>query len=242
MRQPKLDYYDVERFLAEQEHVPGTHTCGSVALGREFGGSRDCIDLPEDSKISLPFWLASALDKQEMLEIEIYDMIAEAGVFHDSVWSKIKAEPRLVNLAGDYSDSFFELARLVGDFFEGTFDEEYKQKGEELKEKAREAFEQRFKKMLLHAALSASAFSQHATTYSSESAFDEDYLTRSERRLYKLGKDSANDFVTWKYSTKEKMVASKVITEVRKRKAMSNSLGRMTGDGQKRDPLRARNF
>jgi hypothetical protein len=222
------DYYSIDRFLAEAESIPCLHNVGSLNIARELNSQCDSEHLRMNSEISLPFWLAKALSEKFLVNPQM----DTAKVFPRTVWSKIKAEAKIVNLQRDYSDSFFELAGLYGNLLLSTYkededdDDDYedeREAGRELLRNAREAFSLRFKKMLMEA------------HNQSDPSFDVDNLTRCERRLFKSGKDSAKAFMRWKYATSEVMVASKVVTEARKRKQMTNRV-------ERREPLKQRNF
>ena len=104
------DYYSVSQFLTESEPVQFETSKPFCNLGQEFDPSCPFDDLPEDKKITIPFWLCREFTR---LRVTVEN---GARTFPENthVWSRINAEPKIVNLSEEYSDMFFELASMYG--------------------------------------------------------------------------------------------------------------------------------
>ena len=164
------------------------------------------------------------------------------------VWSRINAEPKIVNLSEEYSDMFFELASMYGkllmdpglapDDEEENSDseeeeEEFYEAGKALVQKAKEAFESRFSKMII----------ESHSVGTKEPSFKEEYLTRMERELFRKGRESCEEFTRWKYQTSERMEACTVVLQARKRSQMKRKVEMEGGrNGSNGGALRPRNF
>ena len=239
------DYYSISKFLAESEPVQFETSRPFHNLGQEFDPKCPFDDLPDEKKITIPFWLCKALTLQGLGT----PLKSVHGIFSENthVWSRINAEPKIVNLSEEYSDSFFELASMYGKLLMEAFDpeeeeddddesdseddhEEY-EAGKELVEKARAAFKSRFSKMIV----------ESFTVGSKEPSFKEEYLTRMERELFRIGRESCEAFTRWKYQTSERMEACLVVMQAKKRSQMKRKIdsGRNAANG---GALRPRNF
>ena len=106
------DYYSVSQFLAESEPVQFETKKPFCNLGQEFDPSCPFDDLPEDKKITIPFWLCKEFT-YKMFGLPL-KTVARTFPENTHVWSRINAEPKIVNLSEEYSDMFFELASMYG--------------------------------------------------------------------------------------------------------------------------------
>ena len=240
------DYYSVSQFLAESEPVQFKTSRPFCNLGQEFDPSCPFDDLPEDKKITIPFWLC----KEFTYKGYGVPLKTVARIFPENthVWSRINAEPKIVNLSEEYSDMFFELASMYGKLLKEAFDpddeddnedsdnEDYHEKyeaGKALVQKAQEAFTSRFSKMII----------ESHTIGSKEPSFKEEYLTRMERELFRKGRESCEEFTRWKYQTSERMEACTVVLQARKRSQMKRKVEMGGGrNGSNGGALRPRNF
>ena len=114
------DYYSVSQFLAESEPVQFETSKPFCNLGQEFDPSCPFDDLPKDKKITIPFWMC----KEFTMKGFGIPLKTVARTFPENthVWSRINAEPKIVNLSEEYSDMFFELASMYGKLLMEAFD------------------------------------------------------------------------------------------------------------------------
>ena len=155
-------YYSVSRFLTESEPVQfDTNEDTRIHdLASEFDPSFPGDDVPADATITVPFWMCKAFTYRGfgVPKAHVRGILAE----NTRVWSKLNAEPTLVNVSGDYSDVFFEFASSYGkllkevaevddddDSDDDEVTEEMYEAGKQMVEKASEAFKSRFKKMIV---------------------------------------------------------------------------------------------
>lgn len=242
------DYYSVSQFLAESEPVQFETNRPFCNLGQEFDPSCPFDDLPEDKKITIPFWMCKEFTMKGFGKP--LKTVARTFPENTHVWSRINAEPKIVNLSEEYSDMFFELASMYGKLLMEAFDpdskedddeedsdseddhEEY-EAGKALVQKAKEAFKSRFSKMII----------ESHTVGSKEPSFKEEYLTRMERELFRIGRESCEEFTRWKYQTSERMEACTVVLQARKRSQMKRKVEMGGGrNGSNGGALRPRNF
>ena len=130
------------------------------------------------------------------------------------------------------TDVVLEEADEVGDS-EAEDDQEEYEAGKALVQKAKEAFKSRFSKMII----------ESHTVGSKEPSFKEEYLTRMERELFRIGRESCEEFTRWKYQTSERMEACTVVLQARKRSQMKRKVEMGGGrNGSNGGVLRPRNF
>tara|TARA_B100000401_G_scaffold235004_1_gene159291 strand:- start:2669 stop:3478 length:810 start_codon:yes stop_codon:yes gene_type:complete len=243
-------YYSVSRFLTESEPVQfDTNEDTRIHdLASEFDPSFPGDDVPADATITVPFWMCKAFTYRGfgVPKAHVRGILAE----NTRVWSKLNAEPKLVNVSGDYSDVFFEFASSYGkllkevaevddddDSDDDEVTEEMYEAGKQMVEKASEAFKSRFKKMIVESLYDGGGKARNPPS------FEESHLTRLERQLFRVGRESCEDFTRWKYQTNERMETCAMVTQARKRTQLKRKTEEASGrDGGNGGPLRPRNF
>jgi len=121
------DYYSVSQFLAESEPVQFETSKPFCNLGQEFDPSCPFDDLPKDKKITIPFWMCKEFTMKGFGKP--LKTVARTFPENTHVWSRINAEPKIVNLSEEYSDMFFELASMYGKLLMEAFDPDGRRRG-----------------------------------------------------------------------------------------------------------------
>lgn len=98
-------YLDIDEILSEEERVPCIFTYDAKNLGM-LDSSNDSIDLPEDSKVELPLWLARGLHEKQMVNIEL------PKYYGTRIREEIMAGAAAVKLK-DYSFYYYEVGLLL---------------------------------------------------------------------------------------------------------------------------------
>ena len=88
--------------------------------------------------------------------------------------------------------------------------EEMYEAGKQMVEKASEAFKSRFKKMIVESLYDGGGKARNPPS------FEESHLTRLERQLFRVGRESCEDFTRWKYQTNERMETCAMVTSEEK--------------------------
>eukprot|EP00429_Kryptoperidinium_foliaceum_P047856 CAMPEP_0176109344 /NCGR_PEP_ID=MMETSP0120_2-20121206/54897_1 /TAXON_ID=160619 /ORGANISM="Kryptoperidinium foliaceum, Strain CCMP 1326" /LENGTH=207 /DNA_ID=CAMNT_0017443527 /DNA_START=82 /DNA_END=702 /DNA_ORIENTATION=- len=106
---PAFDFWDINEILAEEYKVTAkpsyTIASGGVLLPSAAGS--ECKDLPADTKVQVPFWLAQSLARRNSASIELptdYNSNAQEDLGGDPVACRL----------GDKSGYYFEIGLRIG--------------------------------------------------------------------------------------------------------------------------------
>ncbi|TPX42841.1 hypothetical protein SeMB42_g04967 [Synchytrium endobioticum] len=84
------DYYDIEAILADQQRVPCFFSYPVPGYG--FLDGNNDADLPPNTRVELPYWMAETLAIREWVEIDL------PKYYQVKVRNDLKASPTVVNL------------------------------------------------------------------------------------------------------------------------------------------------
>lgn len=65
-----MSYLDIDTILSEEERIPCTFRLDAIGLGH-LDASVEGEDLPAQTRIELPLWLASVLSKKQMTDLHL---------------------------------------------------------------------------------------------------------------------------------------------------------------------------
>ena len=96
-----MSYLDIDQILSEEERIPSTFLLEGPGLGH-LDISIDSEDLPEQTRIELPLWLALTFGKKSMVNLEL------PKHFERKMRDEILAGAENINLR-EFSQYFFEV-------------------------------------------------------------------------------------------------------------------------------------
>lgn len=96
-----MSYLDIDNILSEEERIPSVFLLDAPGLGH-LDVSIDSEDLPENTRIELPLWLALAFGKKSMVTLEL------PKHFERKMRDEILAGAENINLK-EFSHYFFEV-------------------------------------------------------------------------------------------------------------------------------------
>lgn len=129
-----MSYLDIDQILSEEERIPATFLLEGPGLGH-LDASIDSTDLPENSRIELPLWLALSFGRKNMVNLEL------PKHFERKMRDEILAGAENINLK-EFSHYFFEVGSNLA----------IETKNEDLKTTLQIAFAgERFRSLMMHA-------------------------------------------------------------------------------------------
>jgi GINS complex subunit 3 len=129
-----MSYLDIDQILCEEERIPATFLLDAPGLGH-LDTSIDSEDLPENSRIELPLWLALAFGRKNMVNLEL------PKHFERKMRDEILAGAENINLK-EFSHYFFEVGSSLA----------IETRNEDLKTTLQIAFAgERFRSLMMHA-------------------------------------------------------------------------------------------
>jgi GINS complex subunit 3 len=96
-----MSYLDIDQILCDEERIPATFLLDAPGLGH-LDPSIDSEDLPENTRIELPLWLALAFGRKNMVNLEL------PKHFERKMRDEILAGAENINLK-EFSHYFFEV-------------------------------------------------------------------------------------------------------------------------------------
>ena len=106
-----MRYLDIDQILSEGERVPCKFLVGAEELGH-LDITNDDENLPEDTKVELPLWLAGTFAEKNMVEIELPKHFGKK--MHDAILAGA-APISLKDFSHYYFDVGQQLAILLRD-------------------------------------------------------------------------------------------------------------------------------
>ncbi|KAJ1437630.1 hypothetical protein B484DRAFT_445063 [Ochromonadaceae sp. CCMP2298] len=100
-----MSYLDIDTILSEEERIPATFIVEAPGLGH-LDNSIDSEDLPEQSRIEMPLWLAMAFAKRGMVTLEL------PKHFEKKMREEILAGAQNIDLR-EFSFYFFEVGSTL---------------------------------------------------------------------------------------------------------------------------------
>ena len=99
-----MRYLDLDTLLCEDERVPCIFQCEGAELAFLDPSLQNTTDLPANSRLELPMWLATSFAKKNIVKVEF-------PKFYNSIMrEELLADSSCVNMK-DYSVYFFDFGR-----------------------------------------------------------------------------------------------------------------------------------
>eukprot|EP01136_Pigoraptor_vietnamica_P024769 Opistho-1_new@78078 len=184
------DYFDIESILRTQEYAPVTFATDAVGLGHLDPGSGE-TDIPQGSKLELPFWLMRPLAQRNYVVAEL------PKCYGAGYRAALSADPEVVNLqewCAFYYDFGLAMSEVV--------------RGDDLPSVLKRVFGQRYKHVM-----ELAQNSLHEDTLKLTVKLD-----NFERQLFTAGHDAIAEFHKWRGRKMNKLKPSEVAVALRKRK------------------------
>ena len=193
-------YYDVNDFLAREHAVEVEFASGASTIAPEVLGTRATrdsngrADVPKEHRALVPLWW---LDGEMANDVWV---CSTPAAFKDDVFDRLKAQDgaRITDLR-TVCESYFGFARATLDALErdADGDEDAMEPVKKLKKKVNDAFERRWREVLVDAC--GKMGDDDAT---------ECVLTREERRIWDAGRMAQTAYERWRYARGERVVAT----------------------------------
>mmetsp|Transcript_29246 Transcript_29246/g.64915 ORF Transcript_29246/g.64915 Transcript_29246/m.64915 type:complete len:196 (+) Transcript_29246:85-672(+) len=166
-----MSYLDIDTILSEEERIPATFIVEAPGLGH-LDNSIDSEDLPEQSRIEMPLWLAMAFAKRGMVTLEL------PKHFEKKMREEILAGAQNIDLR-EFSFYFFEVGSTLA----------VEMKNEDLRQSLQIAFAgERFRSLMTN---SLSSWNDDLTEFAQN-------LTAAEAHILKEGLASSKDLHEWR--------------------------------------------
>ena len=218
-----MAYYSSNDFLAAEPVVSVEFIVGARGLAPELGASAstgrrrndddsndDAHDVPMDFATKIPlWWLEGAL-------WEDVDLVGVPDAFDDDVFASLEAPNggRMTDLRSRCENYFGFGRRLVAALRrqEAAAENGDVERVERLGEKIERAFARRWSECLCE-----------VLGRCDDADAIERSLTREERKIWNAGREAQKAYERWRYGRGERLVASKIVQDAKRRKREANN-------------------
>ncbi|KAI9202650.1 uncharacterized protein BJ171DRAFT_512814 [Polychytrium aggregatum] len=183
------DHFDLDSILVEQQKIPAVF--GQVVP--EYGfldGLHDTSDLPAETRVELPFWMASELAQRDIVQLDL------PKCFGPKIMSDLTASAKAVPL-NNICSYYFAFATKLLDLIEIR----------DLSSVLLEAFRSRIREVM-----DFTQTPQRPDRLDYLNALDE-----TEKQLYRAGRDSVHLFEKWQGSMTGRIRMASVLERQAKR-------------------------
>ncbi|XP_071958402.1 DNA replication complex GINS protein PSF3-like [Antedon mediterranea] len=188
------NYFNIHDILASHEKIPCVYEVPILRLGF-LDASTDSPDIPPNTKMELPYWLASSLQtrKKKIVSIELPKQYREG---HRDI---LRADANVVDLhkMGPY---YYAFGSKLMNFDHVEVDD--------IGKSLTHTFSARFRKIM----------DSSLNCYKGDTTKLRSKLDNNERMLFTAGQLSLHDYQKWEQRSTDKIQASEMVTNHRKRK------------------------